>query len=227
MSIDATTAAGMVNTMDFQVSGVYFNAAPWDNITVYVRAEDARALMEWDPSWFSSARIYLTDSAGRAALPRAWNPPFIPAGRCTPRHQMPPHGSGRPSPGSSRGFSPSSFPSCSDHRRGHPLHHTDEPLPADPGVRDAAGDRLRETAGLPHDIPGDPLRILALALAAAAAFSGILVAVFSRAGLYVGPGTASYVLGGDMIYPALLAADLVLALAPSSLFSLWPPWPGD
>jgi ABC-type lipoprotein release transport system permease subunit len=224
VSLDATTASGLVNTMDFQVAGVYRNGAPWDNITVYMRDDEARALMEWDASWFGSARIYLkvptarTDFAARldSALRNSGGALRAEASDVSTRF----------------------WATFADFLKGiFTFFIMFLLLVIALGIRSTIRMNLFlriQEFGTIRAIGFTKLQgifivfleaffISVIALAAAMVVSGGLIATFAWTGLYVGPGTASYVVGGEIVYPVFKAADLALALALVTAFSLLAP----
>ncbi len=224
VSLDGTTASGLVNTMDFQVAGVYMNGAPWDNITVFMRADDARELLEWDPSWFGSVRIYLKNPAERARFAADLDARLTAAGGEL---------RAEPSDTSTRfwqtfsGFLKALFT----------VFTVFLLLIITIGVRSTVRMslflRIQEFGTLRAIgftrvtcmaiVLLETLIVSLLALGAAAAVAGGLAAFFSWAGLYVGAGPAAYVLGGEVVYPRLLMRDVLTALSLTIAFSLLAP----
>jgi ABC-type lipoprotein release transport system permease subunit len=224
ITLDAATAAGLMNTMDFQIQGVYANGAPWDNIAVYVREQDARALMEWDPALFSSARIYLKDPGKRAELARELDGYLREAGGVL---------RAEPSDVSLRFWS-----ALAGLLKGiFTFFVVFLLLVIALGIRSTIRmnlfQRIQEFGTLraigftrPQAflvIFTEIFTISLLALASAAGFSTLLVAILSRTGIYLGSGAAAYALGSEYVYPALTALDLVTALAIVTGFSLLSP----
>jgi ABC-type lipoprotein release transport system permease subunit len=224
VSLDATTASGLVNTMDFQVAGVYRNGAPWYNITVYIRQDDARDLMEWDASWFGSARIYLNDPSSRASFAARLDAALIEAGGAL---------RAEPSDVSTRFWE-----SFAGLLKGvFTFFIVFLLLVIAIGIRSTIRMnlflRIQEFGTLraigftrPQGfliVFLEAFLISVLALAAAAIAAGGLVSALAWTGIYVGPGAASYALGAEYVYPVLGITDLVFALAIVTGFSLLAP----
>jgi ABC-type lipoprotein release transport system permease subunit len=60
-TIDVTTKDGYTNTFDYEVTGIYRNGSEFDGIYVYMSRENALALLDWDPSFSSTIRVFLKD----------------------------------------------------------------------------------------------------------------------------------------------------------------------
>jgi ABC-type lipoprotein release transport system permease subunit len=224
VSLDATTASGLVNTMDFQVAGVYRNGAPWDNITVYVQMDDARELMEWGPEYFSSARIYLRHPEKRGDFAAELDA-FLTASDNVLRAEA--------SDVSSRFWS-----SYADFFKALlAFFVVFLLLVIAVGIRSTIRmnlfQRIQEfgtlrAIGFSRSqgfliIFSEVFLVSVMALAAACAFTVVIIAFFARTGIYIGPGPASYVLGGELVYPVLNAGDLSSALGIVTAFSLLSP----
>jgi len=59
--LDVTTASGLVNSMEYQIVGIYRDSAPWDNLIVFISDKNFRQLLDYTSELFSSFRIYLHD----------------------------------------------------------------------------------------------------------------------------------------------------------------------
>lgn len=61
VTIEATTPYGGKNAMDFQIGGIYANAAGYENWYGFMPEAAFRLLFDYDPDYFDLVRIYLTD----------------------------------------------------------------------------------------------------------------------------------------------------------------------
>jgi len=61
ITLDATTAYGAKNSLDYEVTAIYKNGIPWNNDYIYMSDADSRLLFDFDPEDFDSLRIYLKD----------------------------------------------------------------------------------------------------------------------------------------------------------------------
>jgi ABC-type lipoprotein release transport system permease subunit len=61
VTIEATTPYGGKNAMDFQIGGIYANAAGYENWYGFMPETAFRLLFAYDPDYFDLVRIYLTD----------------------------------------------------------------------------------------------------------------------------------------------------------------------
>jgi putative ABC transport system permease protein len=79
ITLEVTTAYGVKNSLDYRISGIYRNGVPWNNDYIYMSAPDARLLYDFDPEDFDSMRIYLKDPNTRGAFTRDLNAAIGPA----------------------------------------------------------------------------------------------------------------------------------------------------
>lgn len=61
VTIEATTPYGGKNALDFQIGGIYANAAGYENWYGFMPEAAFRILFDYDPDYFDLIRIYLTD----------------------------------------------------------------------------------------------------------------------------------------------------------------------
>jgi ABC-type lipoprotein release transport system permease subunit len=224
IALDCATPSGLVNSMDFEVSGVYRNGAPWDNVTVYVQENDARALLEWDPGSFASARVFLKNPADRGDFAHRLDGALEAAG-----------GELRAEPSD---VSTAFWESFSSFMKALFTFFVIFLLAVVAvGVRSATRmnlfQRIQEFGtlrALGFSRPKCLLIVFAetfivslFALAAASALAAALTFALSRLGIYVGPGPASYILGGQYVYPAFRFTDLATAFAVIGAFALVAP----
>ena len=224
VALDCATPFGLVNTMDFEVAGVYRNGAPWDNVTVYVAEGDARRLMEWDPAFFASARIYLKHPSGREEFARRLDDALTAAG-----------GELRAEPSDVSTAFWVSFTSFMKSLFTFFVVFLLAVIAV--GVRSTIRmnlfQRIQEFGTLRAVGFSKPQCLLIVfsevflvsvfTLATASAAAAALILVLGRTGIFVGAGPASYILGGQYVYPALRFTDLATAFAVVSAFALVAP----
>jgi putative ABC transport system permease protein len=221
VTLDCATPAGLVNTMDFRVTGVYRNGAPWDNIAVYLSDGDARRLMEWDAPFFGSARIYLRDPSRRAEFARLLDGILRSAGGAL---RAEPSDVSSAFWASFAGFLNALFAFFTAFLLvviAFGIRST---------IRMSLFQRIQEFGTLRAVGFSRPQCLLLVftetflvsvfALAAASAAAGLLVLVLGRTGVYAGTGAVGYMLGGAYVYPLLRWADFAVALALIASFAL-------
>jgi len=57
--IDSDTASGYVNSLEYQVTGIYESSSEYDSIYIYMNKDDYLELFDQPPEYFHSVRIYL------------------------------------------------------------------------------------------------------------------------------------------------------------------------
>ncbi len=225
ITLEVTTAYGVKNSLDYRISGIYKNGVPWNNDYIYMSAADARLLYDFDPEDFDSMRIYLDDPAARGAFARDLNA----------------------SPGlESRVLQALEGPEASSFFTrqaeffktiftffvifliaiiGFGIRAT---------VRMNLFERMGEFGTLRamgcnriqiFFIISCEIFLLALfALLCAAAISTVILLLVSRTGIHVGSGAASYLFGGEYLYPLFKLKDALLALGIILILSLMAPF---
>lgn len=59
VTVDSSTASGYVNTLEYQVTGLYRSSSDFDSVYVYMSRENSLELFDQDAVYFQNARIYL------------------------------------------------------------------------------------------------------------------------------------------------------------------------
>jgi putative ABC transport system permease protein len=223
-TLDAQTPQGYVNSIEFCVVGLYKNAAPWDNKTVYVSEKNARELLQWDAGLFAQARVYLKRPATKAAFARDLDAHLLEDSlvlRAEPNGQT---GEfyltfGQTIKGVFVMFTVFLLFVIGLGIRSTVRINVFERL-GEFGTLRALG-FARRSAFL---IVFFEVLVLSLAaLAAALALTLVLTLVFSLTGLFVGNGVLNSLLGGEYVYPVLDPLDVLFALGMIALFSLLAP----
>lgn len=62
--IDSDTASGYVNSLEYQVTGIYESSSEYDSIYIYMNKDDYLELFDQPPEYFHSVRIYLKEPEG-------------------------------------------------------------------------------------------------------------------------------------------------------------------
>lgn len=221
VTVEAVTLNGNSRTMKFVVSGIYANAAGYDNSYGFVSEKDARKLFGFDETYFDVGRIYLKDSGKVSEFARRLDE-YLTAESDILRAES---------------FSEASAFYTSTSRNikiffniftffllfmiGVGLRST---------LRLKIFERMKEFGTL-RAIGYSRIQCFAIiffevffisiiALTAAFAVACIFVAIFGRVGIYVGSGGVTYALGGESFYPSLKVSDVIFAYTVISLFSL-------
>ncbi|HEX3045954.1 MAG TPA: ABC transporter permease, partial [Bacillota bacterium] len=63
VTLDCTTSHGLINSLEYQVTGIYKSSSDFDGVYVYMTRENAMELLDQEPQYFQSARIYLKKPA--------------------------------------------------------------------------------------------------------------------------------------------------------------------
>lgn len=224
LEIEAKTAYDAQNAMDFQVTGIYRNRAPWNNDYVYLSFDAAARLYDFDPGFFDSMRFYLADGRhGRAfaaeldAYLAAESPVLrAAAGEDASRFFI-----------QQADFLKSLYTSIivfflfvvgigiMATVNMNLFERTQEF-----GTLRAIGFGIAQSFFI---IFAEIFFLALSALLAALALSSAFVLLFARIGISVGSGTAGYVFGGSTIYPRLDVSDALFALLIIFLLSLLSP----
>ncbi|NLK87475.1 MAG: ABC transporter permease [Clostridiaceae bacterium] len=59
--IDSDTASGYVNSLEYQITGIYESSSEYDSVYIYMNSEDFLELYDQPAEYFHSVRIYLKD----------------------------------------------------------------------------------------------------------------------------------------------------------------------
>jgi ABC-type lipoprotein release transport system permease subunit len=59
--IDSDTASGYVNSLEYQVTGIYESSSEYDSVYIYMNSEDFLELYDQPAEYFHSVRIYLKE----------------------------------------------------------------------------------------------------------------------------------------------------------------------
>lgn len=220
--LDGMTQAGLVNSMEFAVAGIYRNGAPWDNLFVYVTKPNARDLLEWDDEYMSSARVFLQDPRQRERFAADLDT-VLRADRGTLRAE--------PAEKTAQVFA--SMASLQRNLflffvifmlfviaigiRATIRMNLFERMTEFGTLRAIGFSRLQNTILIVMEM----LMIATLSLLAAIALSLVFVAFTGQAGILIGPGAVSYFLGGERVYPELLPGDVAAALLVIAAFAVF------
>ncbi len=61
ITIDSNTASGYVNSLEYQVTGIYESSSEYDSVYIYLNDTDFLELYDQEPEYFHSLRIYLNN----------------------------------------------------------------------------------------------------------------------------------------------------------------------
>lgn len=225
ITLEATSAYGAKNSLDYRISGIYRNGIPWNNDYIYMSAADARVLYDFDPEDFDSMRIYLKDRQTAGSFTRELNTALGPGSRVLQALEGP--------------EASSFFTRQADFFKniftffvifmvviiGFGIRAT---------VRMNLFERMSEFGTL-RAIGYNRARIffiifceiflLALfALAGALAASTAAVLLTGRTGIYIGSEPASYIFGGDYLRPIFRIRDVLTAFVIILALSLMAPF---
>ncbi len=224
ITLDAQTPQGYVNSMEFCVVGLYKDAAPWDNKTVYLTEKNSRTLLQWDADLMSQARVYLKHPETKEAFARGLD-----------AYLLEDSGVLRAEPNGQSGEFYLTF--------GETLKNAFVMFTVfllciiGLGIRSTVRANVFERLGEFGTLRAigfarrsafliiffEVLLLSLAALAVALILTLILTAIFGTVGVYTGGGILSSILGGEYIYPVLDPRDVLTALGLIAVFSLFSP----
>jgi putative ABC transport system permease protein len=225
ITLEVTTAYGVKNSLDYKITGIYKNGVPWNNDYIYMSAPDARVLYDFDPEDFDSMRIYLKDPDTQGTFTRELNAAL---GRETKVLQA------LEGPEASSFFTRQAeffkniftfFVIFLITIIGFGIRAT---------VRMNLFERMSEFGTL-RAIGYNRIQILFIifceifllalfALLCALVSSTVIVLIAGRTGIHVGSEAASYLFGGDYLYPIFKLKDVLFAFAVILVLSLMAPF---
>lgn len=224
VTLDSETSTGYVNTLEYQVVGLYRSSSDFDSIYVYMSAQDARELFDQAPEYFQGMRIFLKDPdradrfaaeldgylTGEGDVLRAES-----IGEAGQFYMM------------IAGFLKSLFTFfvvfilfiIAVGIRSVVRMNLFERMKEFGTLRAIGFNRLQSFFIVFLEIFLLSLIFFTVALVLTLA----LVAVLERTGIHIGKGAIAYALGGESIYPVFIASDTFIALAVIAAFSLFAP----
>lgn len=222
--LDSNTASGYVNSLEYQVVGLYKSNSDFDSIYVYMTDVDFLELFDQPVDYFHSVRIYLKDPKNANAFAKDLDTTLQIESSVLRAESI----------GTSgefylmiAGFLKSLFT----------LFVIFILCIIAIGIRAVVRmnlfERMKEFGTLralgfnrAQSFLIIFLEILILALIfflLALGITGMMVYIFGQAGIPVGRGAIAYILGGEHIYPKLVLADTLLGLLIIAVFSLIAP----
>lgn len=222
--VDSTTPHDLVNSLEYQVVGLYKSSSEFDNIYIYMTQDNALELFDQDPAYFRSARIYLKNP-GKAQLFAKQLDRYLTAGNDQLRAE-------------SMADSARFYSTIAGFLKGlFSFFVIFILLLIAVGIRSTVRmnifERLKEfgtlraigfNQGQNFLIIVMEIFLLALiSLGVACIITFIFVGIMNQTGLYVGKGTIAYALGGESIYPSFQWGDLAISLLIITIFAIFAP----
>jgi len=225
ITLDAVSAYGAQNSMDFKITGIYKNGVPWNNDYIYMWDRDARVLYDFDPEDFDSMRIYLNNPGEGTRFAHELDSYLTKAGDVL-----------RALPGSTATvfFSGQAefFKSLYTFFVIFLLIIIAFGIRAT--VRMNLFERMREFGTLRaigynrmqnfFIIFCEIFLLAFFSLFFALICTVLLMLIVGQSGIYIGSGAVSYLFGGDYLYPVLYLQDIVFALIVIMVLSLLAPF---
>jgi putative ABC transport system permease protein len=224
ITLDATSAYGAQNSLDFKVTGIYKNGVPWNNDYIYMWDRDARVLYDFDPEDFDSMRIYLKDPSRSTEFAEQLDS-YLTSGSNVLR--------ALPGKTATVFFSQQAdfFKSLYTFFVIFLLVIIAFGIRAT--VRLNLFERMREFGTLRaigynrtqnfFIIFCEIFLLAFFSLFSALICTVLLIFIVGQSGIYIGSGAISYLFGGDYLYPVLYTQDLLLALVVILALSLLAP----
>jgi ABC-type lipoprotein release transport system permease subunit len=224
VTVDSTTPYDLVNSLEYQVVGLYKSSSEFDSIYIYMTLDNALELFDQDPAYFRSARIYLKDP-GKAQLFAKKLDGYLMAGNDQLRAE-------------SMADSARFYSTIAGFLKGlSSFFVIFILLLIAVGIRSTVRmnifERLKEFGTLRAIgfnrvqnfliIVLEVFLLAVISLGVACIITFIFIGILSQTGLYIGKGTIAYVLGGESIYPAFQWGDLFNALLVITIFAIFAP----
>ncbi|MBN1799491.1 MAG: ABC transporter permease [Spirochaetales bacterium] len=225
VTLDVTSAYGANNSLEYKISAIYKNGVPWNNDYIYMTDKDARLLYDFDKQDLDSMRIYLKNKDTAAAFTRKLDSSLT-------------EGSGvlRALEGKEAGIF---FTQQAEFFKslyaffvtflliiiGFGIRATVRmnlfERMSEFGTLRAIGYNRRQNFFI---IFCEIFLLAFFSLLCAFLLSSVIVLITSQTGIYVGSGAASWLFGGDYLYPRLEYQDVLFALAVIFILSLLAPF---
>jgi putative ABC transport system permease protein len=224
VTLDCATTRGLVNSLEYQVVGFYKSSSDFDSVYVYLTRDNALELLDQEPQYFQSARIYLKKPDQAKAIAAKLDQYLL-------RHSDLLRAESWQESGqfftNIAGFLKNLFS----------FFVIFLLVIIAVGIRAAVRmnlfERMREFGTLRAIgfqrrqglfIVFSEIFLLALvSLLIALVITLFLVLIFGQTGIYIGQGAIAYALGGESIYPVFLFSDTGAALLILALFSIFAP----
>jgi ABC-type lipoprotein release transport system permease subunit len=224
ITVDSTTLYGLVNSLEYQVVGLYRSSSEFDNIYIYMSRESALELFDQDPVYFRSFRIYLKNPASSHTFAKRLDR-YLTAGNGELRAE--PMAVSAQFYSTIAGFLKSLFS----------FFVIFILLLIAVGIRSTVRlnifERFREFGTLRamgfHRSQSfliiflEIFLLALLSLSIATVCTLLLVGILNQTGLYIGKGTIAYALGGESIYPVFQWGDLAAAFLIITVFAIFAP----
>ncbi|AIQ12930.1 ABC transporter permease [Paenibacillus durus] len=221
ITIDYTSAEGQAKSANFHIAGTYANGAGYNNIYAYVPDSYLRKLLAVEPEYFDIGRLYLKNSANAGAFSSALDAELL---RGNPVLRAEPYSL------ASEFYTNTSkimklffniffiFFLCVIAAGVYTTIKMNifERLKEFGSMRAIGYSRMQTYLIVFYEL----FFLSLLSLLVAFVLSAVLVLYFSKAGIYVGPGAVSFVLGGESFFPFMKVGDVVFSFAIIILFSL-------
>jgi putative ABC transport system permease protein len=221
VTIEVTTPYGAQNSLDFVVSGIYTNAAGYDNWYGFVSDANARELFDFDRGYFDFGKVFLKDPSRAEDFAKRLDAYLLTRGaalrsesylRASPMYTN----ISRNMKTLFNVFICFLLAMISMGLRSTVRMNLFERMKEFGTIR-AIGYSRRQTYAV---IFLETFLLALFALGAALILTVILTLIFANTGVYVGTGPISMALGGESFYPRMEVADVLTALAVMLIFTL-------
>ncbi|MRN51860.1 ABC transporter permease [Paenibacillus monticola] len=221
IAIDYTSAEGEAKSANFRVAGAYANGAGYNNIYAYMSDSYLRELLAIEPEYFDIGRLYLKNDAKSGVFSSALDADLL---------QESPVLRAESYSLASEFYTNTSkimklffniffiFFLCVIAAGVYTTikMNISERLKEFGSMRAIGYSRLQTYLIVFYEL----FFLSLISLLIAFVLSFVLVLYFSNAGIYVGPGVVSFVLGGESFFPFMKIGDVVFSFAIILLFSL-------
>jgi ABC-type lipoprotein release transport system permease subunit len=224
ITLDCNTTYGLINSLDYQVIGMYQSLSDFDSIYVYMTRENALEFLDQEPEYFQSARIYLNEPDQADSFAGKLDRYLMEGNNRLRAESINDSGQFY---NTIAGFLKNLFS----------FFVVFLLLIIAIGIRSAVRmslfERMREFGTLRaigfnriqnfFIIFFEILLLSLISLSIALVITIILILILGRTGIYIGRGAIAYGLGGESIYPVFVLLDTLTALLIISVFSFFAP----
>jgi putative ABC transport system permease protein len=218
--IDALTPSGDKNSLEFVVEGIYANGAGWDNWYGFMQESTSRELFQYKAGYFDIGKFYLKDKGQAADFTKQLNDALAGTGTVLNAET----GQEASALFATMGMTLKALfitfilfllIVIAIGLRSSIRMNLFERM-REFGTLRAIGYSRRQSFAI---IFNEAFLLAVISMAVAFVPSVILVAIFGKVGVYVGPGPLSY-FGGEYLYPSIRFSDVFLALFAMLFFAL-------
>lgn len=221
ITVETVTVEGKKTAVDLRLAGIYANGAGYDNIYGFMPDADVREILGYEKGYFDAARIYLKEMDQADAFARELNDYLAADGSVLYAQSYEEASAFYTNTPKNLKFFSNLFVLFLLFIIAIGLRSTIgislfQRMREFGTIRAIGFSKLQNYMVILLELLFLSLMALGVAFVVAAGFT----AIFSKSGVYVGPGAISYPLGGESFYPEMKATDVIRTILVILLFAL-------